>query len=1188
MWFSGGFVLLRAVFLVLGAISILLACEEMTLAQDKRPGVDCGCELIGAYQVPSKGVQPAYTVTSETEGTSPQGNYRYVVGTTGSQVTLVVYTSENQEVLNETFTPSGSAYWGFGPHDGAFVYHFMDSSGYEHVKLFRLKDSVQPLPVAGYRTGSSVHYFSRRGRYFFYGGKIDIETVKIVLVDTWTSDTYTDSLTLQLNPLDKIGLAGWGFNYFKKDKDNYSYDVAFFYAWIEKGTGNVRWKLISLDGLTLLKEDSTGSGTWFGFSPCGDILGIIDNTAKDVKLFHTGTGEEHDFSLGWSGGGQLSSDSSYHLFNGTTQLLENLSGAGCPEGVDTDGDGVEDTLDNCPQTPNADQLDSDGDGIGDACEVTQADSDGDTIPDESDNCPGTPNQDQADTDGDGIGDACELDQGPPQWSEGSVLSVSSLEGDSLKLGWPQATDDIGIIGYRIYQDSELLAEVGTNILEYRVGNLTPLTEYTFSVQAGDFEGQWSTDGPSVTISTPSSPPSWPEGSSLRAQDIAATELTLLWDPATDDVGVTGYKIRQDGADIGTVSGTTLTYRVTGLQPCNRYSFSVAAGDADGNWTWGPFLQVANDTGGPDWAPGSELQVTEVTSTSLTLSWPEAQDTCGVMSYRVYLGGRVVYGPPGNSTPCPIPGESPVVIRPPGNSASISCLRPGAEYTFGLEAEDKFGNRSASILSATVSTEPGAPCTGDRTERVSILSSGEEFFQGVRREFPPCFETRMPFSSSPSISGDGQVVAFISNLEFDEEGPWIFEDHAYIRNRMTGETEAIRSQYGQPVPWVQALSMSSNGRYVGFRTPQTVQFYDAQSKELRMVAETYTVGNVTYFLGPNGGLSFSPDNGHLAFSVIAPLVAEDTYRYNDDVYVYDLTRGTKELVTKRDSVLDYGVSCGDPVMSEGARYVAFTCGTYTSLGESGSYVEGAIYVYDRSNGSLERVDVSTSGAIADGVSARPSISSDGRYVAFESKAANLVSDDLNDATDIFVRDRVEGKTIRISISSEGSEANGESRHPPLSANGRYVAFESAADNLVPGDNNGRADIFVHDTISGQTARVNLCPCGNEANGTSTEPRISGDGRFVAYASDATNLLPLPEDANCAPDIFVSEVSFPFQITSKGDINDDGTTDLADAILALQVSARLRLAGVQLKGDVNGDERIGLEEAIYALQYVAGLR
>ncbi|MBW2031682.1 MAG: thrombospondin type 3 repeat-containing protein [Deltaproteobacteria bacterium] len=495
---------------------LILVTSQVFSAQDTRPGVDCGCELTGTYQIPSKGVQPAFKVTSVTEGTSPQGSYRYEVGNLGGQVTLAVYTSDDQEILNEAFTPSGSAYWGFSPDDGAFVYHFLDPSAYEQVKLFRLKGGVQPIPIESYRTGSSVHYFSRRGRYFFYGAKIDIETVRIVLVDTWTLDTYTDSLTLQLNPLDKIGLAGWGFNYFKKDKDNYSYDAAFFYAWAEKDTGNVKWRLLKLDGFTLLKEGSATSGTWFGFSPCGDILGIIDNTAKEVKLFHTGRGEEHDFFPNWSGGAQLSTDSSYHLLNQTTQLLENTADTDCPEQADTDGDGVKDVLDNCPQTPNSDQLDSDGDGIGDACELTQTDSDGDSIPDESDNCPQTPNQDQKDSDGDGTGDACESAPVPPEWPVDSQLNVSNVTKDSLTLRWPEATDDIGIIGYRIYHGPDLLDEVGFDVFSYRVENLTPLTEYEFAVQAGDFEGNWTTDGPSVSVSTLSNPPSWPEGSSLRA------------------------------------------------------------------------------------------------------------------------------------------------------------------------------------------------------------------------------------------------------------------------------------------------------------------------------------------------------------------------------------------------------------------------------------------------------------------------------------------------------------------------------------------------------------------------------------------------------------------------------------------------------------------------------------------------
>lgn len=150
----------------------------------------------------------------------------------------------------------------------------------------------------------------------------------------------------------------------------------------------------------------------------------------------------------------------------------------------------------------------------------------------------------------------------------------------------------------------------------------------------------------------------------------------------------------------------------------------------------------------------------------------------------------------------------------------------------------------------------------------------------------------------------------------------------------------------------------------------------------------------------------------------------------------------------------------------------------------------------------------------------SISADGRYVAFESLASNLVSGDTNNAQDIFVRDRVAGVTQRVNIASDGSEANNHSEVPVLSLNGRYVAFPSEASNLVPNDTNARGDIFVHDRVTGATERVNVASDGSEANDRSSQyPSISADGRYIVFWSYASNLV--QNDTNADSDVFVRD-------------------------------------------------------------------
>ena len=178
------------------------------------------------------------------------------------------------------------------------------------------------------------------------------------------------------------------------------------------------------------------------------------------------------------------------------------------------------------------------------------------------------------------------------------------------------------------------------------------------------------------------------------------------------------------------------------------------------------------------------------------------------------------------------------------------------------------------------------------------------------------------------------------------------------------------------------------------------------------------------------------------------------------------------------------------------------------------------------GTTERVSVDSAGnQVADGFSCwncwpyltPTSLSAEGRLVAFESYASNLVPGDTNGRLDVFVHDRQTRLTERVSVDSAGIQGNGSSRQPSISADGRFMAFTSDATNLVPGDTNGRTDVFVHDRQTGTTERVSVDSAGNQGNAGSSGVGISGDGRFVAFTSSATNLV--PGDTNSVADVFV---------------------------------------------------------------------
>ena len=170
-------------------------------------------------------------------------------------------------------------------------------------------------------------------------------------------------------------------------------------------------------------------------------------------------------------------------------------------------------------------------------------------------------------------------------------------------------------------------------------------------------------------------------------------------------------------------------------------------------------------------------------------------------------------------------------------------------------------------------------------------------------------------------------------------------------------------------------------------------------------------------------------------------------------------------------------------------------------------------------TITRVSVDSAGNQGNNNSGLPSISGDGRFVAFVSRTTNLVPGDTNNGEDVFVRDLLTNTTTRVSVDSVGNQAIGNSFDPSISADGRLVAFRSNAPNLVPGDNNNSEDVFVRDLSTNTTTRVSVDSAGNQAIGNSGRPSISTDGRFVAFASFATNLV--PGDTNNNDDIFVSD-------------------------------------------------------------------
>jgi hypothetical protein len=173
-------------------------------------------------------------------------------------------------------------------------------------------------------------------------------------------------------------------------------------------------------------------------------------------------------------------------------------------------------------------------------------------------------------------------------------------------------------------------------------------------------------------------------------------------------------------------------------------------------------------------------------------------------------------------------------------------------------------------------------------------------------------------------------------------------------------------------------------------------------------------------------------------------------------------------------------------------------------------------------AVELISVGVNGKTANGISFTSGPPSpDGRFVVFDSLAENLVADDSNERTDVFVRDRRTKSTRRVSLAADGGQGDGYSFAGVIAANGQVVAFQSDATNLVPeGDANGRAyDVFVRDLARGTTERVSVASSGAQGNASSQDPQLSADGRFVVFWSSASDLV--PGDTNGAIDLFLRD-------------------------------------------------------------------
>jgi Tol biopolymer transport system component len=264
-------------------------------------------------------------------------------------------------------------------------------------------------------------------------------------------------------------------------------------------------------------------------------------------------------------------------------------------------------------------------------------------------------------------------------------------------------------------------------------------------------------------------------------------------------------------------------------------------------------------------------------------------------------------------------------------------------------------------------------------------------------------------------------------------------------------------------------------------------------------------------------SLSARGRFVAFTSVATNLAPGDTNGLPDVFLRDRVGAETRRVSVGPGGRQADGPSGRPDVPASRRVVVFESEA-SNLVAGDTNEASDVFVRNLRTGLTRRVSTGPGGRQGDAASGLPAISADGRFLAFTSFASNLVAGDTNGVEDVFVRSLRTGRTRRVSVATGGGRGNADGHYlPAISAHGRFVAFTSTSPDLVPGDRNGFTDVFVRDRGSGTTRRVSTGAGGVEADSSSFSPAISGDGRLVAFASGATNLV--VGDTNGATDVFV---------------------------------------------------------------------
>jgi Tol biopolymer transport system component len=383
-------------------------------------------------------------------------------------------------------------------------------------------------------------------------------------------------------------------------------------------------------------------------------------------------------------------------------------------------------------------------------------------------------------------------------------------------------------------------------------------------------------------------------------------------------------------------------------------------------------------------------------------------------------------------------------------------------------------------------------------------------------------SKTSYSFRPWISGDGRYVAFDSDSASLVPGDTNRVRDVFVYDRDNGTLERVSQGTGgkQANGDSQRPTLSAEGRYVAFWSAADNLIDNDTNTETdcfvhdRRTHETFRVDRGPDDAQANGDCArpaISGDGKLVAFESAAtnlekPGVLNKSTDTNKarDVFLRDIEGGTTTRISvTSDGKQGTGESVRPSISSDG-RYIAFQSDAPLQADDTNKKTD--VYLHDRGSGETTRVSIGPGGVEGGGGSFSPTMSADGMLIAYWSNASNLVADDTNKAGDVFVFDRSDGSTVRISVGAGDVQSDGMSSDPSMSPDGRYVAFWSGATNLVADDTNAKRDIFLFDRETGTITRVSVADDGTQADGDSFSPNIGAGGGLVAFDSTARTLVP----------------------------------------------------------------------------------